>query len=453
MRPTSPASNSDGRPRGPRKGGILHHGAIVSLIRFTGLASVFFLQVVLARLLADTTEYGEYAWGQSILFLAGSLAALGIPLATNRFIASLSAQSKESLTRPVRRHAQKLILGSASALIGLSIFLSLFWQGDEDSVRNVLLLALFLAPSVSFFLLYQGLAVARRWPVLAFLPPQVLRPLVTLALAALVWWLAPDKLNSFTVLLLVGTSITLVTTLQAVIYHLRERQLQCTGSSDESSGDYRPETLLSTALPMLVSRAAMLVMEHSSTLLLGILAGPAATGLFFAADRLARLAAIPLTINSAVAQPRFAAAYANSNLSLLQRTATQAAHLALWPTLLITGILAGFSEQILGIFGEEFRGAALVLVILLAANVTNVMTGAVTDLLFMSGKQVVASRVMSIAAVVHLGALVILVPEYGATGAALTAVVSAVVSRVGLLIIVRRELGIKPTVLSSLQGN
>lgn len=438
-----------------RKDGFLHHGAVVSLIRFGGLASVFVLHVIIARLLSDSAQYGEYAWGQSLLFLVGGLAALGVPLATSRFVASLSAQNREESIGPVIRQARKFLLVSGAILLVFAMTLALLWQweGASGGHRRIILFALFLAPAVSFFLLYQALAKARRWPVLAFLPSQVLRPLLSLALALCLWWFAPAALSGANVLLMVGLSVVLVTIGQAIIYHRRERQIVPSYPSLESGEDYTPEKLLRIALPLLLIRMAGLVMEHSSTILLGALAGPVAAGMFFAADRLARLAAIPLTINAAVAQPRLAGAYARKDMHRLQRIATIAAHLALWPTLLIAGVLFVFREPVLRLFGDEFTDAAMVLGILLAANVCSVMTGAVADLLLMSGRQLAASRMLGLAAALHLGISVLLIPVLGAVGAALAGVASACFASIGLMVLVKRDLGIRPTVLAALRRN
>jgi len=431
---------------------FLLRGAVLATIRIIGLASVFALQVLLARLLGDSAEYGKYAWGQSLLFVLGTIAAMGIPAATGRFIAALEAQNNEPLIHRVTAKALKIAALTSALLVLAAVLLSMVWRVGEnsDQYRNTSLLAFVLAPTVTFFLLYQFMAQARRWILLAFLPSQILKPALTGILIFMVWWLRGEELSGETALFLTALSILMVTIPQSVIYHRRQKQLPHETTAPEPGDEFHPEKLLSTALPIFFTRIAALVIEYSNILLLGILAGPIVAGLYFAADRLARLASIPLSLVESLSQPAYSAAQATGNINRLQQAATQAAHGSLWPTLLVGLFLIVFGEPILTIFGEDFTAALPVLVILLIGQLINVSTGTGRHLLIMTGHQAYVPRVMIYAALVHICALLILLPPFGAIGAAFTAVLSSVISNVWMMILVKRVMAIRPTVLASL---
>jgi O-antigen/teichoic acid export membrane protein len=432
-------------------GGFLKRGAVVGIIRVLGLVCVFLLQIVLARLIGDTGEYGKYAWGQSLLFMLGALAAMGIPVATSQFIASLSAQNKENAIVAVVRQARRLLLRSSSVLIILSLCLALVGQVQQEHsfYLDLSAVALFLAPGVALMLLYQQMSRARHWLILAFLPMQILRPLLTGALAATVWWLFGQNLNGIQALLLVGLSVFMICLPQFLIYDARQSKLlKLFRDSASDSVDYHPTELFRTSLPILITRIAGMAIEYSNVLLVGYLAGPAAAGAYFAAERLARLSAAPAAIVASVIQPEMAAANARGNQSRLRMLTKRAAHSGLWPTAMIVFLLVMLAGPLLGLFGDEFSAAEPVLVILALGLLAQIAAGPANDLLLMTGKQNFLPRVMVSTAIIHLALLGVLVPALGATGAALTSSFSGVLSSLWLMRLVKRELSIDSTILA-----
>jgi O-antigen/teichoic acid export membrane protein len=207
---------------------------------------------------------------------------------------------------------------------------------------------------------------------------------------------------------------------------------------------------MATARPLFITRCAELVTTYSNVLLVGYLAGPAAAGVYFAAERLAQLAVIPKTVVSIINQQSMAAAHATGRRRELQLLATQSAHGALWPTLLIGTFLALFATPLLGLFGSDFSAASPVLLVLVASGIINVFTGPAQDILIMTGRQKRIPAVIITAALGHVAALFLLVPAHGAVGAAMASVVSACIAQFWLMRLAHREAGIATTVLASL---
>jgi O-antigen/teichoic acid export membrane protein len=429
---------------------FLKRSAVVSIMRIAGLLCVFALQLLLARLMGDSEEYGKYAWGQSILFLGGTLAAMGIPIVTARFVASLSAQQNHQSVPEVIGRSRALLLRSSGFLLMLSLALALYWSNDSsgDFHKEMLVLALLLAPSVSFLLLYQNIAMSRQWFILAFLPMWVLRPVTTALLALALWWISGNQLDGEDTVLLVGLSVLLVTLPQALIYYRRERAVPGNEISTEDNTQFKPSALFATSLPVFVTRIAGLVVEYSNILLLGLLAGPAATGAYFAAERLALLAFIPSAIVGSVNQAGIAAAYATNDKTSLKVLVAQAAHGKLWPCIIIAVALMSFSGPLLSLFGDDFSNSAPVLMILALGQIVRASTGASHELLVMSGRQKLLPGVMISTAIFHVVLLSLLLPTFSAGGAAVASVASGALSSFWVMILVRRELAINPTVLA-----
>ena len=368
---------------------FLRRGSFAAAIRLAGLVCVFALQILLARLIGDTAEYGKYAWGQSLLFLLGAIAAIGLPLVTARFVASLDARQNVAAARRVIAHARQLLLRSTALGPLAALLLWLAWRDDmgEGIYRSVSIVALLFTPAVTFTLFYRDIARARQWLGLALLPLQVARPLLTAALAGLFWWFFGSAPGGTQTLLLAALSVLLVLLAQALVYQWRQRRL--------------PQT-------------------HAAVV-------------------------------SSVNQQSMAAAHATGNTRDLQLLATQSAHGSFWPTLLISGFLMLFAAPLLQLFGREFAAASPVLVILVASSIVSVFAGPAHDLLVMTGRQKYIPRVMIFTAIGHVAALLLLLPFWGATGAACASLFSSVLGQGWLMLLARRETGVGTTVLSGLR--
>ncbi len=428
---------------------FLRRSAYVAAIRVVGLLCVFALQVLLARLMDNSLEYGRYAWGQSLLFLVGSLACLGLPVVTGRFVAALRVQRNEPAIAAIIRRARGLLLRSSAALVIVALLMALFWHDsfDEQHYRNIAILALLLAPGICFANLYQDVSRARQWLGLALLPFFVFRPVIVGALALGCWALYQRNLTGETVLGLAGFGIIAVALAQSVLYHRREKHLAAVSSAPDAALDYQPARLLRTALPVFFTRCAGLTMSYSNVLLVGFLAGPAAAGAYFAAERLAQLAALPLSVVSSVNQQAMAAAHATGNPVGLQKITRQSAHGSLWPTLVIGLGLVVLANPLLQLFGDDFSSARFVLMALVGANIIAVLTGPAQDVLIMTGRQRRVPKVMFVAAAVHVIALCILVPQLGALGAALSSIASGLVANIWLMSLAKGESGIGTTIM------
>ena len=429
---------------------FLGRGIFAGGVRVTGLVFVFGLQVLLARLIGDTAEYGKYAWGQSLLFMVGTMACAGIPVVTSRFIASLASRQQEQAIAPVIKKALVLLARiSLVPLFGVGL-LWLVWPstGDNTIYRNTALLALLLSPAWTLASFLQDISRARQWFGLAMLPIQVLRPATTAMLALGCWAIAPSSLQGNLAVGFVGASLLLISLPQAAIYRSRHRRQADKSSHVPVAPEYSPSRLFPTALPIFFTQIAGASITYSNVLLVGVLAGPTAAGAYFAAERLAKLASIPKTITSLINQPSIAAASAAEDHRQLQLFANQSAHGMLWPTLFIAICILFFSEDMLSVFGQNFIDASSVLLILVAAGIIASLAGPAKDILIMSGQQQLIPRVMAISAVIHIAVLAILVPRFGVEGAAWTTLVSTSLSQFWLAVLTVRHTAIISTVWS-----
>lgn len=109
------------------------------------------------------------------------------------------------------------------------------------------------------------------------------------------------------------------------------------------------------------------------------------------------------------------------------------------PVLLTFVLVPGF---VMGLFGPEFEVGASVLVILALGQFVNVSTGSVGFVLIMTGRERMARNNAAVAAGVNIVLQVLLIPRFGAVGAAIATAVSVALLNLTAAYLVHRSLGI-----------
>ena len=110
-------------------------------------------------------------------------------------------------------------------------------------------------------------------------------------------------------------------------------------------------------------------------------------------------------------------------------------------------ILVVFGKSILGLFGEEFVSGYVVTLILASAQLFVAGAGPVTRLLTISGHQDQCVIVFLASLVVVSVLMMVLVPLYGAEGAACAAAATIVLWSLSLRWVVKQKLGVYPRLI------
>ncbi|WP_262461091.1 lipopolysaccharide biosynthesis protein [Alloalcanivorax balearicus] len=174
----------------------------------------------------------------------------------------------------------------------------------------------------------------------------------------------------------------------------------------------------------------------------GWLLSSAELGLFKASQQTSVLIGFVLIVLNAVFPPRFASLYRQGKIDALGRLARQGALLGVVvaaPLLLLCLLFPGW---VLGWFGEGFGDGEWLLRIIAIAQAVNVSTGSVSFLLNMTGHERLARNIALICNALGLLAFFVLIPPFGAFGAALALAFVLVVQNLATLLFVWRRLGI-----------
>ena len=185
------------------------------------------------------------------------------------------------------------------------------------------------------------------------------------------------------------------------------------------AGDFDTRYLITTSLPLFWIAVMDLILDRIDLILLGTWTSSDWVGIYGVARRTSDLTVFILIAVNSVLAPRFAALYAQRDYETL---GTLARNTAKWMALLASPILFVFvlmPSWVLGVFGQDFTAGANVLAILAIGQFINVATGSVGLLLIMTGHEKLMRDNIVACTVLSVALYVVIVPRYGASGAAL----------------------------------
>jgi len=185
-------------------------------------------------------------------------------------------------------------------------------------------------------------------------------------------------------------------------------------------------SMLKVSFPMMVASSLMLIMGWTDTIMIGMFMDETTVGVYSVALKVATVTSITLMAINSMAAPKFAEFYSKNDMKSLQHVVSQSSRLIFWTSLPILIISVVFPEQLLGIFGEEFKSASWALIILCIGQFVNAASGSVGYILQMTGKEKVFQYIILFSMMINIILNYLLIPDYGMEGAAVASVVSIV---------------------------
>jgi O-antigen/teichoic acid export membrane protein len=176
--------------------------------------------------------------------------------------------------------------------------------------------------------------------------------------------------------------------------------------------------------------------------MLGIWGSPADVGIFGVANRTSILISLVLIAVNSIAAPKFAALYRRGEIEALGHTARSCTKLMTFmaaPALLLFLLAPG---RVMGIFGPEFIGGRLTLSILAVGQFVNVVTGSVGFVLIMTGNEHLMRNNIAFCALTIVILNYILIPLWGAVGAAIASAITLILQNIAATILVWRKHGL-----------
>jgi O-antigen/teichoic acid export membrane protein len=165
-----------------------------------------------------------------------------------------------------------------------------------------------------------------------------------------------------------------------------------------------------------------------ASILVGWLVDLESVAYFKVAMQAVALISLGLTAINAVIMPDIARSYKESDINVTQSLLKKSVRISVIVSLPIIFILYFFGELlILTLFGREYLESYSILVILCIGQVVNVFMGSVGAVLYMTNNENSALKILLLSLIINILLLVILIPLYGAKGAACGISISMVV--------------------------
>ncbi len=412
----------------------------VSVVRLTGGLLLFLSQIALARWMG-VQAFGVYSYAWAWVAVLGTLAGLGLPGTSVRFLATYRAQGEHARVRGLLRFGRLLTL-MASVLIG-ACAMALVELLIPDSPYNDALQAAFLGvPLLAFLSLEAAYARGFNWMALSAVAEQIGRPTALLVLGWLVWKLgitsgatARDYVRACVLAYLIAAAA------QSAIVRTRIRAATGAGRSE-----LEVRLWMQVSAGMLLLSGAQMLRTNAELLLVGALLSPADVGIYTAAVRTATLVSFVMTVTSAVAQPGLASMHAENRRAELAGFVAAATRSIFVTSLLIGAVLAIAGPFVLARFGPEFTAGYTALLILIAGHVLVAGSGPLTSLLIMTGHQMPAAALHGLSVLSSIALNSLLIPGFGIEGAALASGLNSLLTQVALAVLVRRRLDLPLTV-------
>jgi O-antigen/teichoic acid export membrane protein len=417
---------------------LRHAGTASALgVRVGAAGLAYLLQIMLARSLG-AEQYGVFSFAWSVVTIGGFLATLGTGQIAVRFLAQYHEAGSHSLAQGfIRAGIGATLAGSLGGALVVLALLPLVEAGYGTLSCAVLAIGVVALPFFALTDLMEGIARAQGWTIRALAPPYLVRTgvIILILIGALA---AGGTLNAGAAMEAALFATFLAAIVQGALIGPKLRR-----TLPPARPAYDLPAWRRAAIPTLLADLALLARQNIDLILLGLIAGPASAGIYFAATRIASLLGLIEFAVAAAFGHRFARA-AEGAPDELARLHGEARRLTFGPGLAAALVLALGTPLILTLFGRDFGGAIIPTLILIAGAALRLVLGPAEDLIAMGGHPEAVLRANAAGALVIGLGCALLVPGLGATGAALAAFAGTAASMVILARAIRRDLGLAP---------
>ena len=400
--------------QGKSSAAVLVRGASTSFIlRGLGLVLSFVVNLFITRLLG-LENYGNYSYVMAWMSMVSILGRVGFETATSRFVSEYVA-TKEwgNLLGFLRFSKQVVLIASICVAFCLSLGAWILRSNLSIEVLYGFWIASLLLIVQNYMMLQGQILIALQNVLLGQLPSAVLRPLCVLVGCVGISITVRNP----------GIAIFITVTLAASVISLGvtsiflKRTLPNHLKSVTRSYNYK--YWLQTAQAMILISCVDVILSRSDVVMIGTLVGSKETGLYNVASQLSGLLVFTLVAVNSILASQASALYAKKSLKELQRVVSLGITFVFLSTLPIAMVYLLWGTNILRLFGQDFDASYNILIVLTLGQLVNALCGPVSLLLNMTGHQNYAAKTLVLSATVNIVLNAILIPIYGAMGAAI----------------------------------
>lgn len=436
-----------GKPTGPVSGAPLQRTARDSGLSFIGAAvsgaAGLALSLVLGRTLGPSGS-GIVFQMISAFTIAGAVARCGLDTTAVWLLPRLRSDA----TGQVRRAITLMLMGTFATGVVTALAL---WAAvpliapASEELRQALTLSAWFLPAFSVMTVAlavsRGLGRIREYVLIGSIAVPVTR-LAAVSVAATMTASA----------VVAGVAWLSVLPLAAAIAVVTVGRLARRYPRDPQPGTHLTRRISAYAGPRAISATIEQALLWLDVLIVGVIAGPAAAGVYGVVSRLVQAGTIPSTSMRIVVAPQFSGMLHRGEHTPLAELYSRSAQWIVLMSVPVYAVMSILGIPLLGLFGAGFIEGATALAIMCIGATISAATGNVQAMLLMSGRSGWAALNKVIALALSLTLLFGLVPLWGIVGAAVAWTLTTSVDAALALALVVRGTGIRfdlPAILTA----
>jgi len=367
------------------------------------------MHVVIGRQLG-LHGYGIFALMTGIVTLSANLGTLGWNKVITRLVAQYHVEKQWALLHGVIIRGDQIVFRVTTG-VGVLLCLGSWLFASDPAIRVCLLIAGISIPIVAM----------RQYRCRQLLGMHKTRTAMFLesgavpALVVIIALMFGVRSAAQAVLIYSLMSLAIAFLLKAMVF----RKLP--GEVFQSPPKFETRQWQSIATPAILGQSGGVLMRRIDLLMIGPMLGVSAVGLYSSAFRVSfALQCIPVVIGLIV-QPIFVSAWYAGRIDKVKRVFVRSLLASIAISIPVAGVLLVFPEQVMSIFGKEFTGGTTLLVVFIAGQIVNAMTGPVAPLLVMTGNERIFGISTGVVAALNIIGNLIAIPLFGVMGAAVMA--------------------------------
>lgn len=419
---------------------------VLVVLRVGGAAAAFALNLIFARTMTPD-EMGAALTAMSLAMLLAIFVSLSTEAGAVRFITQYREKKALASARGFVRFNRRTVqfMGPMLCLFGLAV-LALWTHFKSAPFPATFAIAFLVAILMGWLRIGAAHALAFGKVIRSIAPNSLFRQ-IFLLIGVVIWALTIGPPNAVHVmwLLLAGVAVALV------IQHLWIRGLYVELESGTADMNERP-LWMKVGLQLGLT---LLFIEYSRdlTLIFAAMAlAPSDIALLGVATALVGFTKFALVAINQSFTPKFAQSIARDDTQSLRQLIFTSNHMKFWPMIVALLGVTFLGEWILGMFGDEFRAAAPILVILMIDPLACAFFGPAPNYLSLSGKQFIllplaVASLLLLALSINIGARIA-----GLEGAAWGVALTWIFWTGSMAFFVRLRAQIDTTMVSSVLG-
>ncbi len=412
-----------------------------------GASSTFLLKVVgllvgYGLAIFITNKFGAFVFGQYVTALLiveilSIISRLGIDTALVRFISRYVHKGASSLINQLFFKSIALVTLSAVVFTLLLLFFSDYIANFMNLDEEYLLIVSFsFIPLVLYHMNTQAIRGLKQMMSFSFLNNVAITLFTFILMVVLVAFSSSEKLPIYAYVMSV-----FVMTISSYFLWFFHRAKIVDSKQNNSESELSTKALFKVSIPLLLGQSMMLIMGKVDLFMLANMTSSDKVGIYNIALKLSMLAYMGLMAVNSIAAPKFSEIHSSGDIDALKKIVQQSTKTIFWVTFPVILLFLIFPDTILGVFGDEFKLAAMALIILSISKMFSAISGSVGTFLQMVGKQNVFQNILIFTAIINIVLNYTLIPMYGIDGAAFASAISGVIWNVLMIIYIKKNFG------------